>query len=260
MNATTTSLGLDLSELFLLLFGALLVVGIRGEYAKGERWKKRIVIFQQMVVFGVAGELFADGGVFLFSKHLQTLNETELAQLRDSTAKAQLELGKTQGQVTIAQAKLDSVTTLLATVSHNSDPREVGEVVKRVLPTLVHLDDPIFRRQALTFVDQARAVSDDRDANQPKKPAPPSGGYVGREGAAADSKFETELREYRIQTSKILADRYGPQCKAVMQGFALRGFDVTVAEPRCTRVDPDPYNARWLLATIQQYASQLPDR
>jgi hypothetical protein len=80
---------LNLSEIFLLIFGFLLVVGIVGEYAKSPRWQKHLRIFQLFVMIGVAGELIADGGVFLFSHRLQTTADAKIAALNSAAAQLQ---------------------------------------------------------------------------------------------------------------------------------------------------------------------------
>jgi hypothetical protein len=82
-------LGLDASEVALLLFGLLLVVGLVGEYAESERWKKYVKAFEMMVILGVAGELLADAGVFTFSARLQSLSDIEVARLNKQAAEAE---------------------------------------------------------------------------------------------------------------------------------------------------------------------------
>jgi hypothetical protein len=81
LSKSATSIALDTSEIVLLLFGILLTVGLIGEYAKSERWKKHVKTFEMLVIIGVAGELLADGGIFLFSSHLQTIADQEIADL-----------------------------------------------------------------------------------------------------------------------------------------------------------------------------------
>jgi hypothetical protein len=88
LSKTATSFCLDASEVALLIFGVVLVIGIVGEVAKSDRWKKRLRIFEFMVIIGVAGELIADGGIFLFSRHLQTISEAELSGLNKQAADA----------------------------------------------------------------------------------------------------------------------------------------------------------------------------
>ena len=90
LSKSATSAALDISEIALLLFGVLLVVGLVGEYAKSERWKRHVRIFEMFVIIGVAGELLADGGIFLFSRHLQTLANVEIASLNGVAEKERL--------------------------------------------------------------------------------------------------------------------------------------------------------------------------
>jgi hypothetical protein len=79
LSKSGASTGLDWSEIFLLIFGVMVAVGVLGESAKSEKWKKWHRMFELLVIIGVAGELFADGTIFVFSKHLQTISDTELA-------------------------------------------------------------------------------------------------------------------------------------------------------------------------------------
>jgi hypothetical protein len=81
LSKSGTLTALNLSESLLLLFGLLLVVGLIGEYAESDRWKKYVKVFEMCVIIGVAGELFADGGIFLFSSRLQTIADLEIAAL-----------------------------------------------------------------------------------------------------------------------------------------------------------------------------------
>src|SRR5450432_3305272 len=78
LSKSATSIALGTSEIVLLLFGILLTVGLIGEYAKSERWKRHVKTFEMLVISGVAGELLADGGIFLFSSHLQTIADREI--------------------------------------------------------------------------------------------------------------------------------------------------------------------------------------
>jgi hypothetical protein len=89
LSRSATSSALDISELVLVLFGVLLVVGLVGEYAKSERWKRHVKVFEMFVILGVAGELFADGGIFLFSKRLQIISDREIAKARSSVGLTQ---------------------------------------------------------------------------------------------------------------------------------------------------------------------------
>jgi hypothetical protein len=86
LSKSFTTTALDISELTLLLFGIVLVAGLVGEYI--ESWKKKIKLFEILVIIGVAGELLADGGIFHFSKQLQTISELEVAKLNENASKA----------------------------------------------------------------------------------------------------------------------------------------------------------------------------
>jgi hypothetical protein len=90
LSKSSTATALDVSELILLCFGAVLVAGLVGEYR--ESWKRRIKIFEMLVIIGVAGELLADGGIFLFSKRLQTTSDLEVARLNNDAAKLEQRL------------------------------------------------------------------------------------------------------------------------------------------------------------------------
>jgi hypothetical protein len=79
LSKAATSSALSVSEVALLVFTLLLVVGLVGEAAKSEKWKARHRMFELMVVIGVSGELIAEGGIFAFSRHLQTVADTDLA-------------------------------------------------------------------------------------------------------------------------------------------------------------------------------------
>jgi hypothetical protein len=90
LSKSTISGLLDASELSLLLFGLLLVWGIFGEYQKLPKRMMRLPkeVFEILVMIGVAGELFGDGGVFLFSHRLQTLEGANIQVLDKKAEKA----------------------------------------------------------------------------------------------------------------------------------------------------------------------------
>lgn len=88
LSKSATETGLALSEIALLLFGVALVFGLVGEYAESDKWKRWQKLFALLVIGGVAGELLADGGIFVLSRHLQTVAETEIAELNKKAAEA----------------------------------------------------------------------------------------------------------------------------------------------------------------------------
>jgi hypothetical protein len=111
LSKPVTLWALDASEVALLLFGLLLVVGLVGEGAKSDKWKARVRAFQLMVIYGVAGELIADGGIFLFSKHLQTISYAEVAKLNNEAGEARKLAGEAverAANAELARVKLEA--------------------------------------------------------------------------------------------------------------------------------------------------------
>jgi hypothetical protein len=86
LSKSTTLFWLNASEWALLIFGTLLVGGLIIEYRAqhGSRWMK---LGELLVILGVAGELLGDGGIFLFSSHLQAIADTEGAASASKVAK-----------------------------------------------------------------------------------------------------------------------------------------------------------------------------
>jgi hypothetical protein len=81
LTKSTVGACLHASEILLLVSGLVLLIGIWGEYRKGEKWKKYLPAFQVMVLAGIGVELFADAGVFLFSESLQRLEGADIQAL-----------------------------------------------------------------------------------------------------------------------------------------------------------------------------------
>jgi hypothetical protein len=93
LSKSATSTALDVSDIVLLVSGALLLFGALGEYLEDHkrlprwmRWPK--LIFEIIVAVSLAGELIADGGVFVFSHHLQKLEGADIDALERKSAKA----------------------------------------------------------------------------------------------------------------------------------------------------------------------------
>jgi hypothetical protein len=117
LSKSVTSTWLDVSEIALLVFGVVLVIGLVGEVAKSDKWKKRLRLFEMLVIIGVAGELIADGGIFLFSRHLQTISEAEYSGLNKQAADAykQAEIARKEAdsfELDIAKAKKGAADAL----------------------------------------------------------------------------------------------------------------------------------------------------
>jgi len=75
-----------MSEWTLLLCGIALFVRVMGEYFADHKkkeypfFKKYKHRFEVVVIIAIAGELFGDGGVFVFGTHLQTIADAQLGQ------------------------------------------------------------------------------------------------------------------------------------------------------------------------------------
>jgi hypothetical protein len=108
LSKHATSLALNASEAALLLFGALLVIGLVGEYSKSGRWKRYVNAFELLVILGVAGELVADGAIFLFSAHLQSLSDIEVARLNNAAESANATARKFESQIADANVKAET--------------------------------------------------------------------------------------------------------------------------------------------------------
>jgi hypothetical protein len=94
LSKSGASTGLDCSEILLLVFGLMVAIGVLGESTKSEKWKKWHRTFELLVIIGVAGELFADGTIFIFSKHLQTISDSELTAAIRKAGDAELSADK----------------------------------------------------------------------------------------------------------------------------------------------------------------------
>ena len=95
LSKSAATVGLEVSEWMLLVFGGVLVLGIFGEYKK---LPKRLLllwpatVFEILVMVGVAGELLGDGGVFIFSSHLQSIEDQELSSLGSNAGQLEARL------------------------------------------------------------------------------------------------------------------------------------------------------------------------
>src|ERR1700730_16205672 len=93
LSKPATTRGLEISEWALLLFGILLVIGIVGEIRSGE-WSVRLHMFELLVLWGVCGELLADGGIFLFSTHLEAISDEEVGLAMERASNAERETAR----------------------------------------------------------------------------------------------------------------------------------------------------------------------
>ena len=97
---------LDISEWALLIFGTILVIGIIGEYKHIPKWLggEKHKLFEALVMIAVAGELMGDGGVFVFSRQLQSMGDYEIAQLKADEASSKADATKFESQIAEAKA------------------------------------------------------------------------------------------------------------------------------------------------------------
>lgn len=77
LSKPATTSWLDGSEIALLVGGLVLLIGLLGEHfaSAGGVWLKRFTV---LVTIGCGIEFLADGGVFLFSTHLQSISDAEV--------------------------------------------------------------------------------------------------------------------------------------------------------------------------------------
>jgi hypothetical protein len=134
--------GLIGSEYALLLFGIILVVGLVGEYATSEKWKKHVKVFEMLVIIGVAGELFADGGIFLFSRALQIKSDNEIREAnahaldaKNSAGLAAEAAARAQESVTAVEKQADALDIRLGAASGKLGKLEGRLAWRRVSPS-----------------------------------------------------------------------------------------------------------------------------
>jgi len=102
LSKSATETALKNSEATIVVSGLLLAFGAIGEYLEEHnrlprwmRWPK--IVFIVLVVASLIGEFFGDGGVFVFSEHLESINNAETSALRarvESEIDARLTLEK----------------------------------------------------------------------------------------------------------------------------------------------------------------------
>jgi len=76
LSKGATSTALDISEWLLLLAAIVVVVGLYAEHKMPSRHPKH-KCFAMLIIIGCSGEVFADGAIFLFSRHLQIISDAE---------------------------------------------------------------------------------------------------------------------------------------------------------------------------------------
>jgi hypothetical protein len=118
LSKSTTSTWLGVSEVLLLLFGALLVIGLVGEFRENLKpWAKT---FEMFVIIGVAGELLADGGIFALSRHLETIANGEIAALTQQAAVANQHAAEANDRAAQAEALAKGFEAQIATAGNSA--------------------------------------------------------------------------------------------------------------------------------------------
>jgi hypothetical protein len=139
LSKSATANSLNWAEIALLLFGIVLVFGLIGEFS--ERWKHYIKVFELMVIIGVAGELLADGAIFLFSARLQTISDHEVASLNRDAAQAKLEAETLQLEISGANERAASAEAETARLNKLAEDQRRAEAeqerIRRTPPKIV---------------------------------------------------------------------------------------------------------------------------
>ncbi len=136
LSKETAEHWLNASELTLLVCGLVLAYGAAGEYlddhGKLPRWmrwaREPKLVFVWMVAISLFGEFAGDAGVYTFSGQLQTISDTELAQLKKENLTLQGQVGdatkaviKAQGAADGAVADLKQVEGRVTTLNEGLD-------------------------------------------------------------------------------------------------------------------------------------------
>jgi hypothetical protein len=182
LSKSATSFDLEVSEVALLLFGVLLVVGLIGEYADSDRWKKYVKVFEMLVIIGVAGELLADGGIFLFSSHLQTIADEEIVELTKKAGDAKISAEGAATAADRAKTSADNANTVSGKALDKSKvasdaagngqkkadavAKQADDLLRKYVEAAQKLEDEKRKRLALaasllprTFPDQSGAAA-----------------------------------------------------------------------------------------------------
>ena len=137
-------------------FGVFLVVGLIGEY-RLPIWHHRIEIFEMLVLIGCGGELISDAGIFTFSEHLQTIQQTRVAELStlagEASAKAKKAL--TDSGTALSQAKEAGTKSGNAVDTANEANVASGNAQKRVAVVEKEAD-------LVEYVLSARHIEDEK--------------------------------------------------------------------------------------------------
>jgi hypothetical protein len=168
LSKSATFSALHLSELIVLLFGVLLVVGLIGELAKSARWKARVRLFEIMVIVGVAGELFGDGGIFVFSERLQTISDQEVARLNVEAGTARQKAADAEKEAADAQKQAAEIQRENLLLTAQIQPRRLTAAQKSKLrkllennPTPIVVVSRLLDKESSDFADDFASALDE---------------------------------------------------------------------------------------------------
>jgi hypothetical protein len=91
LSRDATLWGLDLAQVGVFVFGFFFLLGWIAEETTKHRWRRFLTLFVVMAIVGVAGEWIADIAVFALSEHLQTISDSEVANLKVKAQKLAVE-------------------------------------------------------------------------------------------------------------------------------------------------------------------------
>lgn len=128
LSKSATNGALNWSELALLIFGIVLIVGLVGEYRTSDPHSRCMKFFEMLVIIGVLGELVGDGGIFLFSHQLQVISDNEILEANRNAGDAK------------SSAKAAAVAAARANEAAGNAQQKVGEVEKRADAITARLD------------------------------------------------------------------------------------------------------------------------
>lgn len=115
-SKSATETALNVAELVIIISGLLLAFGAVGEYLEEHHklprwmgWPK--IIFIVLVVVSLLGEFLGDAGVFIFSSHLQTIEDLELSAMGSNAEQLEARLKTVGDKATRAESTAGAAST-----------------------------------------------------------------------------------------------------------------------------------------------------
>jgi hypothetical protein len=230
------AIGLNVSEIGLLLVSAVVAAGLIGEYRKkkDERWLGLSDVFELLVIVGVVGEIFFDGLIFGFSERLTVIQDEAVETATTSAGQA----GKVAGAAYERAAKLENENLKLrqqmagqggriSAVENKTADRDIDSGQRHTIRrninghrrpvTIVRLDE----REAYTFagkLDEALTAAHFAVTKVDFGHTSPLTGVIVCENGGAEVKLFEALKaaditaERRASTDKYVQD-HPPECQ-----------------------------------------------